>query len=456
MPLQNKLLTSELSAPSGKAVRDFTPLLAQILVVLFIIGFQTRVSLYSGNTVILPMYISVLSGLSMLFLCRKKIGSRTLKAMGAIFALLIAELFINMAMGGDVLNLTKGVVQLSISIAASIGFALTLHLIPKDKAQRLFFTFWCMFIVLGAIELIPAVRSIYQFITDLIYAGTPRGIYASINRDIEIYGHYRPKVFSSEPSFLAATLSVLSILTLFTASKDKRSRPYLEYCIMAAVSFALVPSVSDFFYIAAASICYFWPQKALTRITVSLAISTLAIAIPIAQLNMPANLFEQHQKSGSFFGRITAGPIAGAQALVRRPIAGYGVGDSEATYPLMADVWANNGGYTRFPWYMGLRASDLMSNGFWWQWIFMGAIGGALFTGLIGLLLRSINVKNVVPIILGTWIIWYAGAAFVDIVSWSVFGILAFPSINSLTKRNPTGRRRRRYEFSPQSSRRVE
>jgi len=94
-------------------------------------------------------------------------------------------------------------------------------------------------------------------------------------------------------------------------------------------------------------------------------------------------------------------------------------------------IWNDAGAFSLFPWFRNslLQAQDLMSNGFWWQWMFLGLLGGSIFTAIMLWLLRALGVAYPLRTILCCWIIWYPGSAFVDAGTWIIFAIVSLTAI---------------------------
>lgn len=398
--------------------------LIKLLLVIFMIGFHTRLSIYSGGSILVPMYICLFSGAGLFLLALQRGLLRLLLPMLGIVGLIMLSAFSAGIFGGDIVALLRGSIQLSVSIAIAAAIAVVLGDESMRGEDRFFLALWVLFLAVACIELIPAARPIFNEMSSVIYSGSGRGLYASLDRDLQLYGQYRPKAFASEPSFLAATLATLNLLVLFTGRNRGRRRAIARYFVMAVIAHAVAPSLSSLFYLAAAMVFVFWPKTAGMKAAAVAALVLLAAAFAASPLSGD-NAFSAYQRSGSFFGRIAAGPLVGVQSMIERPLLGYGVGDSEAIFPTVSRVWSEQGAYSAFPWYAGLRSSELMSNGFWWQWIYFGIVGGVLFVFMVLGLLRSMGVLNPLSVLVSVWIVWYAGGAFVDIVSWSAFAVFA-------------------------------
>lgn len=410
--------------------------LIKFLLVVFIIGFHTRLSIYSGATIIVPMYLCLLSGAFILWIALQRGMQRLLPPLLSLFGLITVTSLCAGLFGGDAIALLRGAIQLSVSIVIATGIAVVLSGQETRDDDVFFLRIWAVFLAIACVELIPTVRPIFDQVSSVLYGGTGRGMYAALDRDLALYGQYRPKAFASEPSFLAATLSTLNLLVLVTGVR-RRGRRYAvaRFLGMVLAAYFVAPSLSMFFYIAAGMVFVFWPKTVGGKVAAGLTL-LVSVAVLASLPSASGGTFSAHQKSGSFFGRITAGPYVGVQSLMERPLFGYGVGDAEAAYPAISNVWSEHGAYSAFPWYTGLRAIDLMSNGFWWQWIYFGIFGGALLVVNLIMLLKAMGILRPLAVLFAVWIVWYAGATFVDVISWWVFGIFASAGIVGASSRH--------------------
>lgn len=398
--------------------------LIKFLLVIFIIGFHTRLSIYSGGAIIVPMYLCLFAGAGMFFVALQQRMGKLLGPLLSAVGLIFGTAFFAAIFGGDIVALIRGALQLSASIVIATGLAIVLSGEIAKGEDKFFLMLWFAFLAVACVELIPSVRPAFDQVSSALYSGSTRGLYASLDRDLQLYGQYRPKAFASEPSFLAATLSTLNLLVLFSGMHRGKRTALVRYFAMLAVAYAVAPSLSALFYLTAAMVFVFWPRSAGMK---ALAVGSLLLAVGIlaAFPLTSTSVLSAHQRSGSFFGRITAGPYVGLQSMIERPLLGYGVGDSQAVFPTVSRVWSEQGAYSAFPWYAGLGSTELMSNGFWWQWIYFGIIGGILFIFILISLFRSMGILRPLSVLISIWTIWYAGAAFVDIVSWTAFAVFA-------------------------------
>lgn len=398
--------------------RDF-PWLDRFLLVMFIIGIHLRLSLRTDDAVLVPMYFSVISGAIITYRSTMEVN-QYFKVFSPLAIFLALMWLVNIFLGGDIVKLTKGAVQFYVSIVVAFGVALTIARFESKQAVSFFTKVWFVFFFLAIIELYGA-SAFFQTVTDKIYSGLGRGVYESLDRDLSIYGRVRPHVFASEPSFLAYTLNILCLLTFLKGARLNVKRAFITYVLMLVASNFVAPSFTSVFFVGAIAVWHFWPKTTATRVGM-LFLIVLAIGAHSIFFGSVADItISEHQNSGSFFGRIVAGPPVAYQALLERPFFGFGVGDADSVTPIIVDVWNAYGAFSDFPWYVGLKGIDLMSNGFWWQWIYFGGVGCVIYIFILNRMTKKIGADQPLRIFFCSCVVWYTGAALVDIASWYVF-----------------------------------
>ncbi|SDF69791.1 hypothetical protein SAMN04488105_1541, partial [Salipiger thiooxidans] len=303
--------------------------------------------------------------------------------------------------------------------------------LDPQRLRRLVLWIWCIMITLATLEAL-GLKPVFDAVRDVLYSGSGRGVYEATQRDIGIYGRVRTTVFASEPSFLADTLASLILLVFFLDPKRGSIASWARLGGMLALSFLLSPSFKMAFYVLAAVVWQFWPRnlRGLTSLIAGLAVAGVLLAVfygPI--LGFFLETVGGHLESGSFYGRIGVAHSVGFEALRNYPLFGYGLSNQDGLYPIIAQVWQSSGAFALFPWYQPLPAQGLMSNGFWWEWAYLGIAGGLIVTLLMTSLLRRIGVELPLRTVVCTWIVWYAGAAFVDPRSWYMIALFAVGAV---------------------------
>ncbi len=373
--------------------------------------------------------------------------SKILSCIGATFLFLILYIAALCAVSlgsaeflGDIL---LGSTQLVASIFTACAVIVALSSVNPNRLRRLLRVIWIIFIVLAVVETL-GFKSFFDSVRDVIYSGSGRFVYSEALRDMSIYGRVRTTVFASEPSFFADTISSLTLMIFFLDPRRGTPKSWIYFSCMFALNYSLVPSFKMIFYVIASLVWQFWPRNTATTIRIFMTIvaifAVLYMSFSTAIAYNFSNAWQQildssigrHLASGSFYGRVVVGAAVGIEALSQHPLLGYGIGNTDGAYPVVAQVWSQSGAFSRFPWYYHLSAKDLMSNGFWWQWVFLGILGGAAFNLLVFKLLTRAGVEKAFRTIFCSWIVWYAGAAFVDPVSWFVVVVFSVGSLSGM------------------------
>ena len=410
--------------------------LVMILFVFYLIGCHLRISIYSDGSILLPMFPMLLSAamLSLLF------WNSLLRYNGVTFAIfaifVLTQPMLTLAPESFAIDTLKASLQLLASVVSALALIYALSTVERARLRRLLLTVWGIIIILGVIEA-AGLKPIFDQVKEVLYANSDRNIYTADLRDLAIYGRVRSTVFATEPSFLADTLAGLFLLVFLLDSERGGFKSWLLLGVMIVVSFATAPSFKIVFYIVALFVWQYWPhsQRGLSILLSSLFFFGFWLLIFLEPVsNFLLQVGGRHIESASFYGRITVGPAVAWGALTDFPIYGYGIGNEKGLYPVIAQAWNDSGAFSRFPWFQELSATDLMTNGFWWQWTFLGIIGGLIFTKLIMRLLREIGVMTPLRTIVCVWIVWYAGFAFVDPLSWYIVVIFSIGAVSTPRK----------------------
>ncbi|MFG1275637.1 hypothetical protein [Xanthobacter flavus] len=400
-----------------------------ILLVIFLVGYHLRLSVYSGETILIPMYLCNVAVFIAIVNFYSKVNTGIYLYLSLLTAIIVLTTLVG-AIDSDLSGMT-GAIQTSLAIVGFVFLVFVLLDVEPGRMVRYFTALWIALIILATLERAAPVREIYDEITNIVYTGMPRSIYSADVRDMELYSIIRPKIFSSEPSYAATTLSTISLLILFAIGEARRLRNFAIYLGMQVVQYIVAPSQTSIFFVAAVALFIFWPKK--VRLVHVVGAAMVIALVSILLLPSYSDILAgssgdapfSHQLTGSFFGRITAGPLLFMKVALTDPLFGVGVGNKNATADMIIDVWAEAGAFQKFPWYIGLRPQDLMSNGFWWSWVYLGIVGGIAFYLVLVLLLKRMGALHPGKVLMCTWVIWYAGSSFETIPSWFIMGIFA-------------------------------
>ncbi|MEY4979156.1 MAG: hypothetical protein RLZZ352_1426 [Pseudomonadota bacterium] len=404
------------------------------LFLVYILGSHLRVSIYSGGSIIVPMYLMLISSAILGFIKFKKYLKKTLPLLLVLFSFTLFQPFLS---GGDDIYYRSSLQLLASVISASVVL-FALKDVNQELLKRILFYTWLIFAFMAFLESLY-LKSYFDLVRDYIYSGSGRFVYFEIERDLAIYGKVRSTVFASEPSYLADTMSALSVMVFMLSVREKLFVAWLYLVLMFLIGFYISPSFKMVFYFIAVVVWFFWPKNIKALLFLLLLVSfILAFVFILANvmLSLVLDVFGTHLTTGSFFGRIGSAHLVGINALAIYPFFGYGIGNSEQVYNVIVEVWNSTGAFNSFEFYQDLGSKDLMSNGFWWMWIYLGILGALIFFGNIYYLMRAIG--NMMPwrSLVCASIVWYAGSAFIDPQSW--FVVVVFSIATILNSKNST------------------
>lgn len=399
-----------------------------MLLAVYLVGAHLRLTSYSSNgSTLIPNYLMLISGaaLAATQLSQfKRTGKWLLTS--ALFIMIQPIITWAPVSRGNLATIQSGL-QLIAAIVAALAVLYTTSRLTAQSLRRFFFWAWAVLMSTAAFETF-GLRTLIRSAQAALYSGSSRGIYLADNRDLYLYGQLRPSAFASEPSFLADSWAATAALVFLLDKSRGSAASWIRLALMYGIGFLLSPSMKVIFYFFAVLVWHFWPRTLGGFFRLS---GPLALAGWLLYLLDASDLLSgfSSTETGSYFARITVAPRIGAEALHNFPILGYGVGNHEGMFDLMRDVWQSSGGFWRFPHFKPASSHGLMTNGFWWQWVFFGVIGGIILSYLVARLLSSLGVQHPIRTIACTWIVWYGGFGFVDPASWWILTVFAIPEV---------------------------
>jgi hypothetical protein len=403
-----------------------------IIFIFYLIGTHLRLSLYWGDSILLPMYPMLISAALLLLIFAKPFFRITKFHLLIFLIFTLTQPLLTLAPESFSFNTLKASLQLLASIVSALILIYALSTVDQGKLRALLIFLLTFVSLLALLENI-GFRDIFNQIRDFIYSSGSRAVYAADHRDLEIYGRIRTTAFASEPSYLADTFAALIIMIFFLDPKRGSIGSWVSLLTMMFFVYIFFPSFKYIFYLASVCVWMFWPRNRSRAVIflVCLLISGLLIFLFSGLIADYLQLFTfSYFETGSFFGRILVGPIVGMNALSNYPIYGYGLGNEHGLESIVFNAWNDSGAFLLFPWYADWRTVDLMSNGFWWYWSYLGIGGGIIFATIIMRLLKQINVEKPLRTLVSVWIVWYAGAAFVDPMSWYMLIVFSVGAVS--------------------------
>ncbi len=165
------------------------------LTILFLIGLYSHYTIQITATIPFPAAPSGIAGLILLWRRRSDISSAAFTG----FMVVILFYLLSILSATDITLLGRrfnGLVQITYSLVIGFALFLTLTLGTREQIARLFLTLALIILIGCLMEQHGGLRPISDAVRAKIYSN---GLYEADIRDMELYGHVRPKFFASEP-----------------------------------------------------------------------------------------------------------------------------------------------------------------------------------------------------------------------------------------------------------------
>jgi hypothetical protein len=391
-----------------------------IAVWIFIIGIYIGVPLKIG-TVPIPAFLAGASGIFLLALNASQIQRHHGWLLLGLGLLTLPGLVLNFGDGAEIPRL-KGAVQLLYSVVIGFGLFLELRGWGKERVAKLFYILLLLIVIGCFLEVFTNFSEISNYVRHLIfdqnslydYGGPLDGDF----RDNLLYGRLRPKLFSTEPSYVAIFF-LLSMTIWITLTKPAltslgkyfvfalagmylmRSPIVLLTACVPALNFLLLRDGWDI-STTAAQASSFKRLVGMVLYSSALVIALLAtwhgmkiynsptVSKPIVTVDRFALIL--NGEDDSVKGRLVAPPLIAYDVLSSSPWFGVGLEAKVKLNQPVLHVFQQLG--------MQLNIVDndklgyFVTNDFWLHWIYWGLLGGSMVIFLIYKLMRLIGVNH--------------------------------------------------------------
>lgn len=404
--------------------------LDRFLIVLFLVGIYLGIALnLPGGT---PVPAALAGGAGLAMLAKRSGDIRQIEAFAVIAVIVLGLTSILAAPDMGLLQERfKGLVQFAYSIVITYGFYLTARRLSAAWLGRVCLAFCMAILVLAALETaLPAVRAAGDSFRAWAF---DFGIYAADVRDMALYGRVRPKVFTSEPSFVTFAFTLLSFAWYVLSPARLKLPAYLcllgaGYLVLRGPTVLLGAPLIAVHQILLAARKGGPDDRHVDWAHVVLGLMLAGIVLSAALVAGSVFLEERLQdiaagRDPSFFSRIIAPPLVAARVIAEHPVAGAGLTGWEYIDATVSQVYASSR-------WLGLSysfdsAAHAVTNFFWLHWIFLGLGFGIAMLVLLTLYLRVLGV----PSVLFCWAVWVvfgqAAGGYVDPRTWTVLILAA-------------------------------
>lgn len=406
----------------------------QILIGLYLFGIYLGISLKLPGGIPVPQVIAGFAGMALLLKNTPRITTRHLVALIAV--LVIAVLSVLTAPEYQYLGERfKGFVQFTYSLLIGYGFFLAAHRLTRRWLAGFLLGF-CGVILLGCLleTTVPAFKAASDAFRGVVFEA---GVYDADIRDQMLYGQVRPKLFTSEPSFVSFAYTLFAFGWYVVSRLTGKALVYVGmlmagYFLLKGPTLVLgVGLVAVYEVLLASRTGGFGVRRLnMSRATLATLVSAaLAVAGAIAATQLFQTRFENIAAGydPSFFARIIGPPILAFDVIRDHPFTGVGLTGWEYIEGMVQQLYAETKWLAMDTGFES--AAHAITNYFWLHWIFLG-----LFWGVAMLIAMSWYLTRIgVPSVLFCWAVWVvfgqAAGGYVDPRTWSVIALAAAISV---------------------------
>jgi hypothetical protein len=321
-----------------------------------------------------------------------------------------------------------GLVQITYSFVLGYALFMTVTQATRRQLAKLFLIF-CVAMFFGCLlENHTGLRAVSDAFRRIAYKGN--FVYDADVRDIIIYGRVRPKLFTSEPSYVTFAYTIFSFawfvfsewrwkvigyLALIGAGQIVMPGPTLLLALAMVIPYEL--------FMGGHSRSRGINVQRVFRVTiVALLLGILAAWIATTFYSERIRLLENHGDA-SFFFRETGPALVAKYVVEHYSLAGVGLTGEQFVANTVVSVFQRSPAFAASWTFYGI--ADTLVNYFWLHWIYLGLVFGLLAMISLYIWIRMLGVAT--PMF--AWAIWaimgQSLGAYVGPRAWFVFFLAA-------------------------------
>jgi len=320
----------------------------------------------------------------------------------------------------------KGFVQVGYSIVIGYGFFLVAARYERQRLARIFLVLSLFILVGTALENYTAFKAVSDNAREYLYSF---GVYGSDTRDELLYGMVRPKLFTSEPSYVTFGFA-LFLFGWYGFSTARYKIPAalamlaVAYFLMRGPTLLLVPLLIAIYelLIGIRKPGAGGMASDSKRLAVMSLVSLLLVA---AGIWAGSTLYAERLQAilggsdPSFFYRAIGPALVAFDTIARYPLAGVGITGEDFIGDRVVAIYMTSPGFTP-EWFAGEKTAHILTNYFWSHWIYFGLGWGLVLAAVLSYFLKTLGT----PSILFCWSVWaifgQSMGAYVSPRAWTV------------------------------------
>ena len=390
------------------------------LFLLYFFGVYSEFHLYSGSSILFPFVVSHLAGVASILLAWRRFSSLLTSMIVAIAVVDIVSLppLLVLAEDAAFVEQIRSLIQLNVSMVSGCGAFISLLSLGREFARRMFFTIATFILVVSVFEVYLGGHDVMVAINNVLYSWRPLGAYVDNGRDIALWGAVRPLVFSTEPSLVGIWSSTCLGLYLILSERTWRNFAVYGGMVLATLIVCRSPTSG---VIAYATVIFL----AINSRNAALYLSGLLVLPVLLYVTLAYSPFYMravsYAEQASFFARLIAPYLFTLDVFANWPFFGIGVGAVDLFRGDVLAVWSKAGIFSSQPFAATWVTGDLLTNSFFWHWIYFGAVGGLVVLLSLTRAIRAAGVRNWWLVIAPTAICWQTVGGYVDARTWIFF-----------------------------------
>jgi hypothetical protein len=362
-----------------------------------LVGVHLNVHLYLSESLFIPGFVALCFAAPLLFLNRRWVKRSEVKPLlGMVGVAMLATVCVPSA-GPLFGERVKGLAQLCTSLFVAYAVLLSCRRCSTPQISRLFLGY-LVAILIGC--LLETYTTGFRAASDRFREIAFRAyVYDADGRDVALHGRVRPKLFASEPSYLAITFVVC--LFVWHLTSTRRFKGFWFAAFFGIGAFLIRSPI----LVVALPISFLGMDRsrsatrATPRIVTYSVIAVLTLGLILAASHVLLReriLLLQERKDDSFVSRVTGPACVAARVLCHYPLFGVGVEAKEFALPIMEDV------YDLLGFSIDRLTPEHLTNYFFLLWIYFGLVGGWLLLRNLDRLRVLLGVRR--PALLYAWL----------------------------------------------------
>lgn len=365
------------------------------LLTLFLVSVYVEVPLYLDDSLFVPSFFTLLVLVPILALMYHR---RIYKYEASFLGQVVLVLLLTALLSPGLVYLNEklvGMLQTVVSIAAGILLLKLLGDLPKRWVANVLAVLCAALLVGAALEVVGVLREASDSFREAAFGQIESGLYASDQRDQEITGFVRPKLFTTEPSLLAIGFLVfVNSWLVLTYDKKRLAAAGLGTAMMLVMTGSPVLLLS---LAASLTIALFKEPKFISVAAIGMLFCTAGLGFALLQPEITSNVTTRVVESSENVGslrttsenrRVVFPYVTLVDVLQRSPLFGVGVSGKElveryASLPIDPRYALGNNVLAMFIIYTGLAGALLFGRSIFGYWRRVGVGNIALLVVLI-------------------------------------------------------------------------